>query len=88
MSQQMLMIGSELSRFLHLKDNASQQDCLERALELIDLTIHTIQPKLRTKEIILFRALLQKAKEGVSDDIEQCYRYCLQYYKLPSAQKR
>ena len=81
---QMLMIGSEFSRILHLKDNASQNNCLERACELIDLTADDLKLGPGRKELLLLREALRQEYNGTINPqkIEQYYKYCLDFSKL------
>ncbi len=84
LKQQMLMIGSELSRLSHLKDNASQNNCLERAFELIDLTIDDSKLGAGRKELLRLREALRQEYKGIINPqkIKQYYQYCLDFAKL------
>jgi hypothetical protein len=82
--KQMLMIGSEFSRMLHLKHNEDQKNCIERAYELIDLTVLDAKLGARKRELLLLREGLEDEYKGQINlqKIEQYYQYCLDFSKL------
>lgn len=82
--KQMLMIGSEFSRILHLKHREDQKRCIERAYELIDLTLADPKWRGRAKELLRLREVLGAEYTEQVDlcKIEQYYRYCLDFAKL------
>jgi len=83
LSKQILSIGSELSRVLHLSDKELQRKCLERAFELIDLT--AADPKLGSgrREVLILRQMLRNQYIDSVDltQIKQYYQYCLDFAK-------
>lgn len=84
MREQMLMIGSEFSRIMHLKREEDQKRCLERAYELIDLTLTDPKWRERSKELLRLREVLGEEYVGPMDlkKIEQYYTYCLHFARL------
>ncbi len=58
LAEQMLNIGAEVNRVIHWKekeDKANQDKAIERALELIDLTINDKRWRFRLLEILRLR---------------------------------
>lgn len=86
MREQMLMIGSEFSRILHLKHEEDQKRCIERAYELIDFTLADPKWRGRSKELLRLREVLGEEYAGRIDlrKIEQYYKYCLDFARLPT----
>lgn len=82
--QQMLMIGSEFARILHLKHGEDQKRCIERAYELIDLTLADPKWRGRAKELLRLREALGEEYSGAIDhrNIERYYAYCLDFARL------
>ena len=61
LSQQLGHIGSEISRARHWEENGdttSRNKALERALELLDLTLEDRRWQLRLKEIVRLREVI------------------------------
>ena len=61
LAQQLGHIGSEISRARHWeekKDLTSRDNALERALELVDLTLEDRRWRLRLKEIVRLREVI------------------------------
>jgi len=82
-SEQLLMIGSEFSRILHLKHEEDQKRCIERAYELIDLTLEDTRWRGRTKELLRLREVLGAEYINKIDfrKIRRYYEYCLDFSK-------
>jgi len=60
-AQQLLMVGNELNRAQHSQeDPAEYTRCLERALELLDLTIRSTRNKHLLREQLRIRHLLAR----------------------------
>ena len=79
-------IGSEVLRAINrekIGDDAGRQNALERALELIDLTLSDISNSGRLKEVVRLRELL--AASYVNDDYYKVSLGDLQNYLLPFA---
>lgn len=67
--QQLLMIGTELKRIDHwlaLGDEGETTRALERALELLDLTVATARPGSQRRELCRAREVLRGAVLHVS----------------------
>ena len=77
------MIGSEFSRILHLKHEEDQKRCIERAYELIDLTLADSKLGAGKRELLRMREMLGEEYIGRIDlrKIEQYYAYCLDFAK-------
>lgn len=69
-SQQILMIGNELNRAINLKNKKDISSCLERALELIDLTVECQKGNFR-KELLRFREILGESYLNLKTDLEK-----------------
>ena len=70
--KQILNIASELSRvkfWLKEKNNEQIQNCLNRAFELIDLTINTSRHQRDLKELLRFREVLSQFYIDKNKDI-------------------
>ncbi len=60
--QQILMVCNELNRAQNnIQDNQEYQNCLERALELLDLRIRSMKGATLLKETLRARDLIAKA---------------------------
>jgi len=82
--EQMGNIGSEISRALNWqnKDENSYNNAIDRALELIDLTISDLRWRNRLKEIVRARELLADAMFGGKEyktTFEDLNRYFFQF---------
>ena len=89
LQKQMLMIGSEFSRILHLKHEGDQKRCIERAYELIDLTVSDSKYGAGKRELLRLREVLGEEYIGTTIDlhkIEQYYQHCLEFAKMKKIQ--
>jgi len=82
--EQMANIGSEISRALHWqnKDEKIYKSAIDRALELLDLTIADSRWRSRLKEIVRTRELLADAMFGGKEyktTFEDLNRYFLHF---------
>lgn len=80
-------IGSEVSRAMkwQSKDEGVYQRTLDRALDLIDLTISDARWRYREKELTRFREFFCDALEGGKEyqsSFEYLERYCTQFAVL------
>ncbi len=77
--RQLLMIGTELKRIDHwlaLGDEGETTRALERALELLDLTVATAHPGSQRRELCRAREVLRGAVRHVSarEELQQLTR--------------
>ncbi len=83
--EKMAHIGSEVSRarvWRNKNDQVSSDRCLERALDLIDLTKNDPNMKGRRKEVCCFREIVadQYARTGVfNESLESLEKYCTEF---------
>ena len=80
----MLSIGSELSRIMHVAKSDSRIKCLERAFELIDITVQDQSLGPKRKELLRLREMLGEMYSGHQDsgNLQQFYEYCFAFSKL------
>ena len=83
--EQMGHIGSEVSRarvWQERKDTASRNRCIERAFELVDLTIADNRWQRRLKEICRFREVLADqyaASQVYQVSLNELEHYCMDF---------
>lgn len=82
-AEQMGNIGSEVSRacVASARGQAERRDkSIERALELVDLTLRTTTSQPRMRELGLFRNAIEAAAEGSSSvRLEAIEQYCVPF---------
>ncbi len=91
-AEQMGNVGSEVSRALRWRgrDQALFEGAMERALELLDLTIEDPRWRRRLKEVVRARELLCDALFGGSEygsSLADLDRYFFQFALLARAQR-
>ncbi|OJI06383.1 hypothetical protein BK004_03895 [bacterium CG10_46_32] len=82
-AEQMGNIGSEVSRAASADkrgDVERRNKSIERALELVDLTLQNQASLLRRRELALFRGTIEAAREGSADaGLAAAVHYCLPF---------
>ena len=87
-AQQMGNVGSEIARARHWekqKDPASRDKALERALELLDLTLDATIETARLKEVARLREVVAAWYAGQKDyaiDEAVLENYCISFFRI------